>query len=115
VASGTATVEAAIMGTPFVMVYRVSPLTYALGKPRVKVPHYAMVNLIAEEEVVPELVQSKFTAANIVAELGKIIPDGEPRTRMIQQLAGVKARLKQGSGNAPPAETAAEVILELIS
>ena len=115
VASGTATVEAAIMGTPFVMVYRVSSLTYALGKPRVKVPHYAMVNLIAEEEVVPELVQSEFTAANIVAELGKIIPDGEPRTRMIQQLAGVKARLKQGSGNAPPAETAAEVILELIS
>jgi lipid-A-disaccharide synthase len=115
VASGTATVEAAIMGTPFVMVYRVSPLTYALGKPRVKVPHYAMVNLIAEEEVVPELVQSEFTAANIVAELGKIIPDGEPRTRMIQQLAGVKARLKQGSGNAPPAETAAEVILKAIS
>src|SRR5262249_43549481 len=52
VASGTATVEAAIMGTPFVMVYRVSPLTYALGKPRVKVPRFAMVNLIAEREVV---------------------------------------------------------------
>ena len=47
VASGTATVEAAIMGTPFVMVYRVSTLTYALGKPRVKVPYFAMVNLIA--------------------------------------------------------------------
>jgi len=115
VASGTATVEAAIMGTPFVMVYRVSPLTYALGKPRVKVPHYAMVNLIAEEEVVPELVQSKFTAANIVAELEKIIPDGEPRTRMIQQLARVKARLKQGGGHAPPADRAAEIILGAIS
>ncbi len=114
VASGTATVEAAIMGTPFVMVYRVSPLTYALGKPRVKVPHFAMVNLIAEQEIVPELVQSKFTAANIVAELGKIIPDGEPRTRMIRQLARVKEKLKQGSGNAPPAERAAEVILKLM-
>jgi lipid-A-disaccharide synthase len=114
VASGTATVEAAIMGTPFVMVYRVSPLTYALGKPRVKVSHYAMVNLIAEEEVIPELVQSKFTAANIVASLEKIIPDGEPRTRMIQKLAGVKARLKQNSGHAPPAERAAEVILNLV-
>ena len=57
VASGTATVEAALMGTPFVMVYRVSRLTYALGKPRVKVPYFAMVNLIAGEEVVPELVQ----------------------------------------------------------
>ena len=114
VASGTATVEAAIMGTPFVMVYRVSPLTYALGKPRVKVPHFAMVNLIAAQEIVPELVQSKFTAANIVAELGKIIPDGEPRTRMIRQLARVKEKLKQGSGNAPPAERAAEVILKLM-
>ena len=46
VASGTATVEAAIMGTPFVMVYRVSAITYALGKPRVKVPYFAMVNLM---------------------------------------------------------------------
>src|ERR1700693_6269879 len=44
IASGTATVEAAMMGTPFVMVYRVTPLTYVLGRPRVKVPHFAMVN-----------------------------------------------------------------------
>ena len=100
VASGTATVEAAIMGTPFVMVYRVSALTYALGKPRVKVPYFAMVNLIAEEEVVPELVQHKFTVENIVAEMNKIIPDGEPRRRMIERLAAVKARLKRGSGGA---------------
>jgi len=114
VASGTATVEAAIMGTPFVMVYRVSPLTYALGKPRVKVAYFAMVNLIAEAEIVPELVQHKFTAENIVAELNRIIPDGEPRTRMIQNLAVVKARLKEGSGSAHPAEAAAEIILKMI-
>ncbi len=114
VASGTATVEAAIMGTPFVMVYRVSPLTYALGKPRVKVPFFAMVNLIAGEQVVPELVQQKFTAANIVAELNKIIPDGEPRNSMIAGLARVKALLKQGSGGAHPSERAAEIILQLI-
>src|SRR5882724_3876157 len=56
IASGTATVEAAMMETPFVMVYRVSSLTYLLGRPRIKVPHFAMVNLIAGEEVVPELV-----------------------------------------------------------
>jgi lipid-A-disaccharide synthase len=114
VASGTATVEAAIMGTPFVMVYRVSPLTYALGKPRVKVPYFAMVNLIAGEEVVPELVQSKFTAANILAELGRVIPDGEPRSRMIAQLAMVKAKLKQDSRTAAPAEKAAALVLELL-
>ena len=113
-ASGTATVEAAIMGTPFVMVYRVSPVTYALGKPRVKVAHYAMVNLIAEKEVVPELVQSKFTADNIVAELGKIIPDGEPRTSMIRGLAAVKTRLKQGSDGSHASEKAAAVIREML-
>ena len=80
VASGTATVEAAMMSTPFVMVYCVSPLTYLLGKPRVKVPHFAMVNLIAGEEVVPELVQHDFTAQNVVALLQEILPD-EPRHR----------------------------------
>jgi lipid-A-disaccharide synthase len=114
VASGTATVEAAIMGTPFVMVYRVSALTYALGKPRVKVPYFAMVNLIAEEEVVPELVQHKFTVENIVSAMNKIIPDGEPRRRMIERLGAVKARLKLGNGGAHPSEMAAEIILKEI-
>jgi len=114
VASGTATVEAALMGTPFVMVYRVSPLTYALGKPRVKVPYFAMVNLIAEQEVVPELVQHKFTVENIVTELKKIIPEGEPRTRMIEHLAIVKQKLQHGSGEARPSDAAAEIILNMI-
>jgi lipid-A-disaccharide synthase len=115
IASGTATVEAAIMGTPFVMVYRVSRLTYALGKPRVKVPYFAMVNLIAAEEIVPELVQHKFTAENIITEMNKIIPDGAPRTRMIERLAGVKARLRQASGSgAHPSEIAAGIILKLV-
>jgi lipid-A-disaccharide synthase len=102
------------MGTPFVMVYRVSALTYALGKPRVKVPYFAMVNLIAEEEVVPELVQHKFTVENIVAEMNKIIPDGEPRRRMIERLGAVKARLELGNGGAHPSEMAAEIILKEI-
>ena len=114
VASGTATVEAALMGTPFVMVYRVSPLTYALGKPRVKVPYFAMVNLIAEQEIVPELVQHRFTVENIVTEMDKIIPDGDPRTRMIERLAAVKARLSRGNSRdsgVHPADAAAEIIL----
>jgi len=114
VASGTATVEAAMMSTPFVMVYRVSPLTYFLGKPLVKVPHFSMVNLIAEEEVVPELVQHKFTIENIVTEMNKIIPDGEPRARMTQRLAAVKARLRGSGSGAHPSETAAEIILKMI-
>jgi len=117
VASGTATVEAAMMNTPFVMVYRVSPLTYLLGKPRVKVPRFAMVNLIAEEEVVPELVQHDFTAAKVVARLNEILPDGPVRERMLEGLARVKARLRApvvGSGDAShPADRAAEIVLSL--
>jgi lipid-A-disaccharide synthase len=117
VASGTATVEAAMMNTPFVMVYRVSPLTYALGKPRVKVPRFAMVNLIADEEIVPELVQHDFTAANVTAQLKNILPDGPARDRMLQGLAVVKARLR-GPETAPgsrqhPADRAAEMILSM--
>jgi len=114
VASGTATVEAALMGAPFVMVYRVSSLTYALGKPRVKVPYFAMVNLIAGEEVVQELVQHRFTAENIVTEMNKIIPDGAPRTRMIERLATVKAKMQGNSSAANPPETAARIILKMI-
>jgi lipid-A-disaccharide synthase len=117
VASGTATVEAAMMNTPFVMVYRVSPLTYALGKPRVKVPRFAMVNLIAEEEVVPELVQHDFTATNVVARLREILPDGQPRNRMLQGLAGVKARLRVpetvSGSHQHPADRAAQIILSM--
>jgi lipid-A-disaccharide synthase len=118
IASGTATVEAAMMRTPFVMVYRVSPLTYLLGKPRVKVPRFAMVNLIAEKEVVPELVQHDFTAQNVVTRLQEILPDGPARDRMLEGLTEVKARLRPPQGataGAPqhPADRAAEIILAL--
>jgi lipid-A-disaccharide synthase len=118
VASGTATVEAAMMRTPFVMVYRVSPLTYLLGKPRVKVPRFAMVNLIAGEEVVPELVQHDFTAQNVVARLGGILPDGPARDRMLQGLTQVKALLRPPPSAVSdpaqhPADRAAEIILSL--
>ncbi len=115
VASGTATVEAAMMNLPFVMVYRVSALTYLLGKPRVKVPRFAMVNLIAEEEVVPELVQHNFTAANVVARVREIIPDGAPRARMLAGLAKVKEKLRGTCepGGQQAADRAAELILRL--
>ncbi|MFZ0198432.1 MAG: lipid-A-disaccharide synthase [Candidatus Sulfotelmatobacter sp.] len=115
IASGTATVEAAMMRTPFVMVYCVSSLTYLLGKPRVKVPHFAMVNLIAEEEVVPELVQHDFTAANVVACLQEILPDGATRNRMLEGLTRVKEKLRAREGALEglvqsPADRAAAII-----
>ncbi len=119
VASGTATVEAAMMNTPFVMVYRVSSLTYFLGKPRVKVPHFAMVNLIAGEQIVPELVQHDFTAANIVAGLQEILPEGPARSRMLDGLGLVRDKLRgtnelPGASNSRPADRAAETILAIL-
>jgi lipid-A-disaccharide synthase len=114
IASGTATVEAAMMETPFVMVYRVTPLTYLLGRWTVKVPHFAMVNLIAGEEIVPELVQQDFTPERVAAELKRIIPDGAPREKMIDGLRRVK-RLLRGDveGNAP--EHAARAIAQFLT
>jgi lipid-A-disaccharide synthase len=115
IASGTATVEAAMMATPFAMVYRVTPLTYLLGRSRVKVPHFAMVNLIAGEEVVPELVQHDFTPAAVAAKLQPILGDGPVRDKMLEGLAGVKARLRgSAEGGVPAGDRAADAVLGLL-
>jgi len=97
VASGTATVEAALIGSPFVVVYRVSPLSYAIGRRLVKVKNFGMVNLIAGREIVPELIQENFTAGNVVRELNRLIPDGEDRAGMIHNLAAVGKMLREAS------------------
>jgi lipid-A-disaccharide synthase len=93
VASGTATVEAALIGNPFVVVYRVSPLTYAIAKRVVTVPHVAMANLIAGKRVVPELIQDDFTASNIVQHLEPLLPDGPARESMITELKAIRSLL----------------------
>jgi lipid-A-disaccharide synthase len=97
VASGTATVEAALIGNPFVVVYRVSPLTYAIAKRVVKVPHVAMANLIAGKRVVPELIQDDFTAAKIVQQVERLLPDGEARESMMEGLKAIREVLTAGS------------------
>ena len=92
-----------MMRTPFVMVYRVSSLTYLLGKPRMKVPHFAMVNLIAGKEIVPELVQHDFTARKVVARVQEILADGPVRERMLDGLSQVKEKLRvKGPSKAQP-------------
>src|SRR5207248_10468656 len=67
-ASGTATVQAALHERPMVVVYRLSPLTYRIGKPFVRVDTYAMANLVAGKRIVPELIQDDFTAARVADE-----------------------------------------------
>jgi lipid-A-disaccharide synthase len=71
-----------------------------------------MVNLIVGQEVVPELVQQDFTAENVVRRVMEILPDGAPRERMLQGLAKVRARLRNGASvKQSPADRAAEIIL----
>jgi len=111
VASGTATVEAALIGTPFVMVYRVAGLTWTLGRHLVKLPHYGMVNLVAGREVVPELIQDRFTPENVEHEVLALMEEGPPRKAMTDALANVRGMLRgelvSKSGSEPENDTAA--------
>ncbi len=113
VASGTSTLEAALIGTPFTMVYQVAPLTWTLGRRLVKVDRFAMVNLIAERDVVSELVQSDFTPQRVCQELRRIIPDGEVRETMMAGFCEVRQRLQCGSGGSA-SEGAAQAVLTVM-
>ena len=86
VASGTATVEAALIGNPFVVVYRVSRITYAVAQRVVRVAHVGMVNLIAGRRIVPELIQHDFTASKVVEQLRPLLENEEARATMQSDL-----------------------------
>lgn len=108
VASGTATVEAALLGTPMVVVYRVSPLTYVLGRPMVRVPHVAMANLIAGHEVVRELIQGDFTRESVAREALALLEDAACLARVREELDKVRQRL----GAPGASERAAQAVLK---
>jgi lipid-A-disaccharide synthase len=111
VASGTATVEAALAGTPFIVVYRLAPLTWFLGRRLVKLDTFAMPNLIAGKKIVPELIQKDFTAQNVFKALNAIIPDGDARQQMQSDLEMVQQRLRDNQHADSPAQRAAQEIL----
>jgi lipid-A-disaccharide synthase len=111
VASGTATVEAALSGTPFVVVYRLAPLTWLLGRRLVSLDTFAMPNLIAGQRIVPELIQHEFTGEKVVHELQSILPDGLARAQMVRDLEDVRTRLRDQTSPQTPAERAAQEIL----
>src|SRR5262249_10345008 len=92
-ASGTATVQCALHDTPMVVVYRLSPLTYHIGRPLVKVDTFAMVNLIANERVVPELIQDACTPDAVAREAISLLTDPARASRMRAALARVRERL----------------------
>jgi lipid-A-disaccharide synthase len=107
VASGTATVQAAIHRCPMVVVYRLASMTYRLGKPFVHVDTYAMANLVAGRRVVPELIQEAFTAEAVAAEALRVLTDPAHAARVRTDLADVRARL----GAAGASRRAAEEVL----
>jgi lipid-A-disaccharide synthase len=112
VASGTATVETALSGTPFVVVYRLAPLTWNLGRRLVKLDTFAMPNLIAGKKIVPELIQSGFTAQTVVRELNAIVPDGSARQQMQAALKMVQSKLRESPTSDPPVVRASREIME---
>lgn len=115
VTSGTATIEAALMGVPFVAVYRLSPLTFWAAQRLVKVPYVAMPNLIAGEQVVPELLQENFTAENVSKHLREILPEGPNRAKMLMGLEKVRAILQnRGGGQQPAIERVATAVLAML-
>lgn len=109
VASGTITVQAALHECPMVVVYRLSPLTYWLGKPFVHVDTYAMVNLVAGKKVVPELIQNDFTAERVATEALRVLTDPAHAAQVRTALREVTARL----GGPGASRRAAEAVVEV--
>jgi lipid-A-disaccharide synthase len=109
-ASGTATVQTAMHGKPMVVLYKLSPLTYRLGKPLAKVDMYAMVNLIAGRRIVRELIQDDCTPQAVADEAVALLTDGARRDEMVRDLAAVRAAL----GGPGASQRAAEAVIDLV-
>ena len=117
VASGTATVEAALSNVPFVVTYRLSPLTYVVGKLLVRgVKHFAMANLIAGKKVVPELLQDEVTPERLAEELEPLLVDSVKRQTMLRELSQVREKLLyKGERSGTCGDRAAFIALELMN
>jgi lipid-A-disaccharide synthase len=110
-ASGTVTVETAILGTPMVTYYRVNDLSWTFGRHLVRVPYYSMVNLIAGRQVVPELMQGDMTGERIAQESFRLLENAVERETMKRDLAGVAAQL---ATTEHPMERAASSVAEFL-
>jgi lipid-A-disaccharide synthase len=110
-ASGTVTIEAALLGTPMVTFYKVTAASWLLGKLLVRVPYYSMVNLVAGRKVVPELMQSEMTGPRLAREARHLLADANERELQKEGLAGVARALSGGD----PIARAASIALDLVS
>jgi lipid-A-disaccharide synthase len=110
VCSGTATVETALLGTPMVVVYRLSRFTASMARLMVRTRTFAMANLIAGKRIVPELIQDDFTAGKVAAEVRHLLDDPAARQEMKDDLSEIRARLGPGGAT----ERAADAIVRLL-
>jgi lipid-A-disaccharide synthase len=109
--SGTATLEAALLETPMIVIYKLAFFSWALGKLIVKVPHVSLTNLVAGERLVPEFLQGAVNPVSLAEEAGNILEDDARRRHMVEELRRI--RVKLGGGGA--SERAARLALTLIS
>jgi lipid-A-disaccharide synthase len=110
-ASGTVTVEAALLRTPMVTFYKVTAASWLLGRMLVRIPFYSMVNIIAGRAVVPELMQSNLTGPRLAAEAQRLLRDDGARAQMRADLAEVASRLSPPSS---PMACASGIIQDLM-
>ncbi len=110
VASGTATLEAALSGTPFAVVYRLAPLSYFIGKHLISVDHIGMVNIVAGRRVVPEFVQGDFQAEKMVSAIGKILRDPKEYEAIQKALSEIPKKLGAPGASARVAELAIKMV-----
>lgn len=107
VKSGTSVLEAGLMLRPMVVVYRLSWLTYLLGRPLMKIAHFALVNLLAGRTLVPELLQRQASPERMAAEIERLLPEGPDRTGQLRGLAEVRAALGEPGA---PGRVAEEIV-----
>jgi len=110
VASGTATLQAALLETPLAIVYRTSPLNYALARRLVTIAHVGLVNVLLGEEVAPEFVQGRARPDAIASAASDLVDDSPRRAAMLERFRGLRARLGGGTGAVRVADMAVELI-----
>jgi len=110
VASGTATLETAFLSTPMVIIYKMSPLSYLIGRKLVKVPYIGMANIIAGKKVVPELIQDEATAERLTSEVTHMLKDSLYHQSICEELTFIKKKL----GDPGASKRAAQIALEML-
>ena len=113
VASGTATLETGLMAVPMVIIYRISGLSYLIGKLIVRVDHVGLVNIVAGKRVVPELIQDDATPAKMAEALAAFLTDRDYYTKVQEELAGIRSQLGDTGANARAASAVLDIMKDI--